>query len=208
MFVVFLTAKTESLSYPPGVALWSARARSASSFCATSSSGVSAATWGADVSGLQPVRQGCDLGFFDLRWCLDDCAEASKAPPNDNPAMSIKATRDRDIETQNNTASCEALQKQAASVRLMMARGRGVRIFAEGVCVPFGQDFHNPAIKVVDRMVHDGFETAIVFSMSFFNVVSQSDAEVFVLAAYAHLLRPEHLDILHRNFGDPICAAV
>jgi len=28
-----------------------------------------------------------------------------------------------------------------------------------------------------------GFETAVVFSMSFFNVVFQSDAEVFVLAA-------------------------
>src|SRR3984893_3749808 len=183
MFVVFLTAKAESFSYEPGAPLWSARARSESSFCAASSSGVSAATWGADVSGLQPVRQAGDLGFFDLRWCLDDCAKASNAPPNDKPAMSINATRDRDIETQNNTASWEALQRRAASVRLVMARGRGVRIFAEGVCVPFGKDFHHPAIKVVDRMVHDGFETSVVFSMSFFNVVFQSDAEVFVLAA-------------------------
>src|SRR5467141_2727928 len=151
MFVVFLTAKVESLSYAPGVALWSARARSESSFCADSSSGVSAATWGADVSGLQPVRQDGDLGFFALRWCLDDCAMASNAPPNDKPATSLNATRDRDIETHNNTASCEALQSRAASVRLVMARRRGVGIFAEGVCVPFGQDFHQPAIQVVYR---------------------------------------------------------
>src|SRR6267378_7198098 len=191
MFVVFLTAQAESLSYAPGVELWSARARSESSFCADSSSGVSAATWGAEVSGLQPVRQGGDLGFFDLRWCLDDCAMASNAPPNDKTAMSINATRDRDIETQNNTASWEALLRRAASVRLVMARGRGVGILAEGVCVPLSKDFHQPAIKIVDRMVHDGFETAVVFSMSFFNVVFQSDAEVFVLAAQAHLLRPE-----------------
>src|SRR5436190_16822937 len=111
MFVVFLAAKAESLSYAPGVALWSARARSESSFCAASSSGVSAATWGADVSGLQPVRQGGDLGFFDLRWCLEDCAKVSNATPKDKPTMSISARRDRDIQTQDNTASWVALQK-------------------------------------------------------------------------------------------------
>src|SRR6266404_2980854 len=99
MFVVFLTAKAESFSYEPGAPLWSARARSESSLCAASSSGVSATTWGADVSGLQPFRQGGDLGFFDLRWCLDDCAKASNAPPNDKPKMSINATRVRDIYT-------------------------------------------------------------------------------------------------------------
>src|SRR5437016_9474497 len=175
---------------------------------AGSDAGVVEQKWEPEGYGLPPVREGGEFGFFDLRWCSDDFANASNAPPNDKPAMSINATRDRDIETQNNTASCQALRRRAASVRLMMARGRGVRIFAEGVCVPFGQDFHHPAIKVVDRMVHDGFETAIVFSMSFFNVVFQSETEVFVLSAYAHLLRPEHLDILHRNFGDPICAAV
>jgi hypothetical protein len=64
-----------------------------------------------------------------------------------------------------------------------MARGRGVRIFAQGVCVPFGKDFHHPAIKVIDWVIHDRFEAAVVLSMSFFNVVFQSDAEVFVLAA-------------------------
>src|SRR5260370_26336444 len=36
-----------------------------------------------EVSGLHPVRQGGDLGFFDLRWCLDDCAKASNAPPSE-----------------------------------------------------------------------------------------------------------------------------
>src|SRR5260370_22044171 len=99
MFVVFLAAKAESFSYAPGVALWSARARSESSFSAASSCGVSATTWGTDVSGLHPVRQGGDLGFFDLRWCLDDCAKASNAPPKDKPTMSINATRERDIDT-------------------------------------------------------------------------------------------------------------
>src|SRR6266852_6655622 len=104
MFVVFLAAKAESFSYAPGVALWSARARSESSFSAASSCGVSATTWGTDVSGLHPVRQGGDLGFFDLRWCLDDCAKASNAPPNDKPKMSINAMIVRDIYTHNDTA--------------------------------------------------------------------------------------------------------
>src|SRR6267143_6941441 len=89
-----------------------------------------------------------------------------------------------------------------------MTRGRGVRVVSERVRVPFGEDFHHPAIKVIHRMVHDWFEAAVVFSMSFFNVVFQSDAEISVLAAEAHLLRSEHLYVLHRNFGYAIRAAM
>src|SRR6266481_9901951 len=124
MFVVFLTAKAESFSYEPGAPLWSARARSESSLCAASSSGVSATTWGADVSGLQPFRQGGDLGFFDLRWCLDDCAKASNALPNDNTIIKINATKVRVIARQNSTAFSEEPQKRDACARLVMARGR------------------------------------------------------------------------------------
>src|SRR3981081_2074745 len=102
MLVVFLTPKAESFSYEPGAPLWSARARSESSFCAASSSGVSATTWGADVSGLQPFRQCGYVGFFDLGCFWNDCAKATNAPPNDKPKMSNNATRVRDIETYNN----------------------------------------------------------------------------------------------------------
>ncbi len=44
--------------------------------------------------------------------------------------------------------------------------------------------------------------------MCFFNVVFQSDAEISILAAEAHLLRSEHFYVLHRNFCYPIRAAV
>ncbi len=89
-----------------------------------------------------------------------------------------------------------------------MARGRGVGVIAEGVGVPFGEDLHQPAIKVIDWVIHDWFEAAVIFSMSFFNVVFQSYAEVSVLAAQAHLLRSEHFYVLHRNFCDAIRAPV
>ena len=78
---------------------------------------------------------------------------------------------------------------RAFRVLLVMACGRGVGVVAEGVGIPVGKDFHHPAVKVVHRMVHDGFETAVVFSMSFFNVVFQSDAEIFVFAALANPVR-------------------
>jgi hypothetical protein len=65
----------------------------------------------------------------------------------------------------------------------MMPRGRGVGILAQGVWVAIGENFHHPAIKIIHWMVHDGLEAAVVFSMSFFNVVFQSDAEISVLAA-------------------------
>src|SRR2546426_11080019 len=108
---MFLAAKAESLSCEPGVLLCSARARSESSLCAASSSGVWEATWGAEVSALHPVWQGGDLGFFDLRWCLDDCAKASNALPNDKPIIRMNATNDRAIGRQNNTAFSEQPQK-------------------------------------------------------------------------------------------------
>ena len=87
----------------PGRALRTARARSASSFCAASSSGVSAATWGVDVSGLHPVWHGTAFGFFDLRLCCEDCAKASNAPPRDRLTPRINAISERTIEEQNNT---------------------------------------------------------------------------------------------------------
>ncbi len=91
---------------------------------------------------------------------------------------------------------------------LAMLRGRGVRIFAESVGIALCEDLHHPAIKIVDRVIHDGFESPIVFSVSFLNVIPQPDADILVLTAKTNLLRSQHLNILHRNFGNAIRAAV
>jgi hypothetical protein len=63
-----------------------------------------------------------------------------------------------------------------------MARGRGVRVFAESVGIAIREDFHHPAIKVIHWVIHDGFETPVVFPMSFFNVIFQSNAKILLLA--------------------------
>src|SRR6266550_4734707 len=89
-----------------------------------------------------------------------------------------------------------------------MACSHGVGVFNEGVRVPFGKDLHHPTIKIIDWMIHDWSEAAVGFSMSFFIVVFQSDAEIFVLSAEAYLLWSEHFDVLHGNLGFPVCAAV
>jgi len=91
---------------------------------------------------------------------------------------------------------------------LAVLRGRGVRIVAESVGIALREDLHHPAIKIVDRVIHDGFESPIVFSVSFLNVIPQPDADILVLSAETHLLRSQHLNILHRNFGHPIRATV
>ena len=97
---------------------------------------------------------------------------------------------------------------RAVGVLLVMARGRDVGVVAEGVGIAVGKDFHHPAVKVVHRVVHDRFETAVIFSMSFFNVVFQSDAEIFLFAPEPYLLRSQHFDVLHRNFRHAIGAPV
>src|SRR5713226_10379440 len=113
------------------------------------------------MSGLHPVWQGGDLGFLGLRWCLDDCAKTSTALPKDKPIIRINATKHRAIARQNDTAFLEEPQKRGPCVRLMMARGRRVRVFAQGVRVPLGEDFHHPAIKIIDGVIHDWFEAAV-----------------------------------------------
>ena len=67
--------------------------------------------------------------------------------------------------------------------------GGGVRIFAERIGIPVGKYLDHPAVKVIHRVVHDGFESTIVFSMSFLNVVFQSDADISVFAAQSNLFR-------------------
>src|ERR1700733_4423017 len=76
-----------------------------------------------------------------------------------------------------------------ATANLVPGGSCGVRIFAEGMRVALRKNLHHPAIKVIHRVVHDGFEPPVVFSMSFLNVITQSDADIFVLAAEAYLLR-------------------
>src|SRR5579863_3853377 len=76
-----------------------------------------------------------------------------------------------------------------ATANLVPGGSCGVRIFAEGMRVALRKNLHHPAIKVIHRVVHDGFEPPVVFSMSFLNVITQSDADIFVLPAEAHLLR-------------------
>src|SRR5450432_3807535 len=64
--------------------------------------------------------------------------------------------------------------EDAATANSVVLRGCGVWIFAEGMSIAFSEDLHHPAIKVIDRVVHDGFEATVVFSMSFLNVITQS----------------------------------
>ena len=78
---------------------------------------------------------------------------------------------------------------QASSARLAGFAGRGVGIFAESGGVTVGEDFHHPAIKVIHWVVHDGFESTVVFSMGFLNVIFQSDADISVFAAQFDLFR-------------------
>src|SRR5207245_5932809 len=100
------------------------------------------------------------------------------------------------MEKHNRTPFSVLTHRQRELPPLMMARGRGVGILAQGVRVAIGENLHHPAIKIINWVVHDRFEAAVVFSMSFFNVVFQSDAEVFILGAYADLFGPDDLDVL------------
>ena len=82
------------------MALCKARASSESCCRAEASSAVEVAMSGAEVSGLQPARQGTAAFFFDLRF-FDDCADAENdaASATDNINASANAVAERNAAT-------------------------------------------------------------------------------------------------------------
>src|SRR5258708_24407858 len=111
------------------------------------------------------MRHGADLGLLDFFFlCLVWLSASEPASNNDSTA-----------------AAAATLFQAAARLRtatLALACGTGVGILSEGVGIAFRKNFHHPAIKVIDWMVHDGLETPVVLSMSFFNVVTKADAKI------------------------------
>jgi hypothetical protein len=134
------------------VALRSARAKEESSRCIASSSGEAEVTSGSAVPVMQPMWHGAGLGLRDFFLCLVWLKASEPASSNDTTAK----------------AAAQRLHRRT----LVLTHGTGVGIFAEGVGVSFGENFHQPAIKVIHWVVHDGLKTPVVLSMSFFNVIT------------------------------------
>lgn len=85
---------------------------------------------------------------------------------------------------------------------------RGVRIFSEGLGVAVGEYFHEPVVEIIHGMVVNRAEAAIIFLAGLIQIAAQSAANVFLLAGEANVLRPEQLDVLHRDFGHAVGAPV
>ena len=150
-------------------------------------SGELSAVEGTEVSGLHPVRHGGDFGLLDFFLGLRDCAKASKEPTDGSEIIRSSAIADRAIADCKGPIAPRKCAERGMALNkwrvLIMARGSGVGIFSERVRIAFTQNFHHPAVKIIDGMVHDGLEAAVVFSMSFLNVIFQSDAKILIFAA-------------------------
>src|SRR5580704_11607756 len=85
---------------------------------------------------------------------------------------------------------------------------RGIWIFAECGWVTLAQDFNHPIIEVIDGMDQDRLKTPVIFFMRFLNIISQTQANVFMFAPQTDVIGTEHFNVLHRNFGDAIRPAV
>src|SRR5690242_2819412 len=81
---------------------------------------------------------------------------------------------------------------------------RGIRIFAEGRWVALTQDFHHPVVEIIHWMHQDRLKTPIILFMSFLNIISQTDANVFMFASQTDLVGTEHFNILHGTFGHAV----
>jgi len=94
-----------------------------------------------------------------------------------------------------------------AAIRALMAQNRGgIRIRTQRFWIATGQDLHHPVIEIIHWMGLYSLEPAIVFFMGLLNVVTQSGAQIAILAPSSHVFRAQQLYILHRNLGYPIGA--
>jgi hypothetical protein len=92
--------------------------------------------------------------------------------------------------------------------KLAPQSGRAIRIFAKGLGIAIAQDLHHPVIEVIDGMAKNRLKTPTILFMSLLDIISQTYANVSMLAPQKNLVGAEHLDILHGNFGDAIGSPV
>ncbi len=71
----------------------------------------------------------------------------------------------------------------------MPQNGRGIRIFAEGLGVAIGQNFHHPIVEIIHGMILNRAKTAVVFLARFINVNAQTDTDIFMFTAQANFFR-------------------
>src|SRR4029077_16096276 len=85
-----------------------------------------------------------------------------------------------------------------SAARKLAAQDRGgIGILAKCFGIATGQNLHHPVIEVIHRVRSDRLETAIVLFMSLLNVITQSKAQILILAPDSHILGSQHLDVLH-----------
>ena len=73
---------------------------------------------------------------------------------------------------------------------LVPQNGRGIRIFSEGFAIAFGKNLHHPAVEIINRLIENRMEAAVVFLTSFINITAQPCTDIFVFAAEANVLGP------------------
>src|ERR1700730_13420863 len=92
--------------------------------------------------------------------------------------------------------------------RLAPQNRRRIGILAQGLWVSLTQDLNHPVIEVIDGVDQDRLKTPVIFFVSLFNIISQTQANVFMFASQTNVVGTEHFNILHGNFGDTIRPAV
>src|SRR5207302_641286 len=81
---------------------------------------------------------------------------------------------------------------------------RGIGILAEVFWVSLAQNFDHPIVEIIDRMAQDRLKTPVIFFVSLFDIIPQTQANVLMFASQTDLIRTEHFNILHGNLGDAI----
>jgi hypothetical protein len=85
---------------------------------------------------------------------------------------------------------------------------RGIRIFSEGVVAALGENFHHPMVEIIDGMILNRSEAAVIFLTGLIEITSQPLTEIFVLATQFNFFGPQQLYVLHGDFRVPAGATM
>src|ERR1700756_4176699 len=157
-------------------------------------------------------------GFFFLAavrfWGAACCARGLAMLTLERQKNSAQDKRIRRAKESQNISSRARRETDMSLLRLSEVselaprHWRGIWIFTECGWVAFAQDFNHPVIEVIDGMSQDRLKAPVIFFMCFLNIISQTQANVFMFAPPTDFIGREHFNILHRNFGDAIRPAV
>src|ERR1700722_8585574 len=108
--------------------------------------------------------------------------------------------------TSNTTAARTSGRTDFIADILLSQNGRRIGIFPESFHIAIRKNLNHPTVEIIDRMILNGAEPAVVFPARLVDIAAHAAADIFLLASGADVGGVQKFDVLHGHFGGSIGA--